>query len=179
VRERLRRAYSALEEAKAEIVSLLFSYYLVENGHLKLDAKEREQYLRRMATNYVASTFRTARFGVTSDHAKGKIFEFNRLRQSGAIRFTKGRYTIDARRFKSAVEKLAIEILDLQLRGDEAQALALLDREGAPSEELQAVLALIDKPAPDREPIPVDLRVRYVVPGASNYSVIAGERIGR
>jgi hypothetical protein len=160
VRDRLGRYYSAFEEAKAEIVSLLFGYRLVETGAIR-----DPDYTRRMVTTYVASGFRTIRFGVTSDHARGKIFEFNRLVDYGGIRFRDGFYSIDHERMRGAVEKLAMDILALQMLGDAKTAAHLLRTDGHPRVELLEALERID-----RQDIPVDLRLRY--PLGENWSVL-------
>jgi HSP20 family molecular chaperone IbpA len=129
-REQLQQYFSAFEEAKAEIVSLLFGYHLIDNKVFSKDAAFNENFAKRMATNYVVSAFRTIRFGVSSDHAKGKLFEFNRLTQNGAINFHNGRYDIDFEKFPKAVEKLAMEIIDLEMFGNTTKAKELLDTVG-------------------------------------------------
>jgi len=159
VRDRLKRYYSAFEEAKAEVVSLLFGYWLEEKG--LVDA----EYTRRMASTYVASTFRTIRFGATSDHARGKVFEFNRLTDYGAIHFDRGRFRIDHTRFPAAVDKLAMDILAVQVFGDVESAAFLLRTDGHPRRNVRVALETIE--AAD---IPVDLRVRYTL--GDNYTVI-------
>ncbi len=163
VREQLKNRYSAFEEAKAEIVGLLFGYYLVENGFISDPT-----YIQRMVTTYVASTFRTVRFGTTSDHAKGKLFEFNRLRQNGGIRYDKksGSFGVNPTKFRSAVEMLTAEILDLQMHGTETDATKILEKEGKPTPELLKTLARINKD----KTIPVDIRVDYTV--GKNHSVL-------
>jgi len=165
VRDRLGRMHSAFEEAKAEIVSLLYGYYLSETG-----AIDDPEYVRRMVTTYVASGFRTIRFGVTSDHARGKVFEFNRLLDYGAIEVRDdGSYAIRYDRFRQAVEKLAMDILGLQMFGDADAAAYLLRTDGCPRRELLAALERIDAQA-----IPVDLRVHY--PLGENWSVLESIR---
>jgi hypothetical protein len=168
-REQLQQYFSAFEEAKAEIVSLLFGYHLIDNKVFSKDAAFNENFAKRMATNYVVSAFRTIRFGVSSDHAKGKLFEFNRLTQNGAINFHNGRYDIDFEKFPKAVEKLAMEIIDLEMFGNTTKAKELLDTVGKPTPDLLTVLKQIDDPT-RKEPIPVDLRVSYTF--GENYSVI-------
>lgn len=159
-RDRMQRYYSAFEEAKAEIVSLLFGYWLVEN-----DIVKDPNYVRNMITTYVASTFRTIRFGATSDHARGKIFEFNRLTDYGAIEYEGGVFRINEERFRGAVEKLAMDILALQMFGDVDSAEYLLRADGHARTNVHEALRKVEA----RE-IPIDLRVHY--PIGRNYTVI-------
>ncbi len=158
VRDRMGRYYSAFEEAKAEIVSLLFGYWLEDKGLVD------ETYTRQMATTYVASTFRTIRFGATSDHAKGKIFEFNRLVAYGAVESDGSVFRIRHDAFRPAVERLAMDILGIQVFGDVEAAGYLLRTDGHARRDVTDALDSIA--ATD---IPVDLRVRYTV--GRNYSV--------
>lgn len=162
VRERQQKYYSAFEEAKAEIVSLLFGYYLQDQG--LLDAA----FTRKMATTYTASTFRTVRFGPTSDHAKGKVFEFNRLVQNGGIKVDDNTFSVDHTAFRVAVEKLAMEIIDIQMNAEARAAKALLETVGKASASMTAALETIDGAG-----IPRDLRVRYTF--GENYSVVDGK----
>jgi len=160
VRNRLQSYHSPFEEAKAEIVSLLFGFHLAEQGLIK-----DPEFTRKMAATYTASTFRTVRFGVASDHARGKIFEFNRLVQNGAIFVKDGAFRVDYEKFPAAVEKLAMEILDLQMRGTQEEAKHLLETVGqAPDEMTRALEAIAAKG------IPVDLRVKYAF--GDNYGVM-------
>ncbi len=159
VRERHQKYYSPFEEAKAEIVSLLFGYHLRNKGLLD------EAFVRKMATTYAASTFRTVRFGATSDHARGKVFEFNRLVENGGITVDNGRFGVDHATFETAVEKLAMEIMHLQAVGTADDAKRLLDTVGKPRQALTDALATIDGAG-----IPVDLRVRYTF--GDNWGVI-------
>jgi len=160
VRNRLQSYHSPFEEAKAEIVSLLFGYYLAKQGLI-----EDPDFTKKMAATYTASTFRTIRFGTASDHARGKIFEFNRLVQAGAIVARDGTFLVDHEKFPAAVEKLAMEILDLQMRGSRDDAKHLLETVGrAPAEITRALDAIAARG------IPVDLRVKYTF--GDNYGVM-------
>lgn len=160
VRERHQKYYSPFEEAKAEIVSLLFGFHLAEMGVVK-----DPEFTAKMAATYTASTFRTVRFGVASDHARGKVFEFNRLIQNGGIVVEDGKFRVDLPRFRVAVEKLAMEIMDLQCRGTMEDAKSLLEKMGQPTADLDNALQAIAEHG-----IPVDLRVKYVM--GDNWGVI-------
>ncbi len=187
VRERHQKYYSPFEEAKAESVSLLFGFHLASQGLLTSSGPPGVSVLRdfdvelacqpiiidfpstrKMAATYTASTFRTVRFGATSDHARGKVFEFNRLVQNGGIVVRDGKIAVDHEKFRGAVEKLVMEILDLQIRGTSEEAKKLLETVGTPTRALTRGLEAIEK-----ADIPMDLRVRYGF--GENYGVIAGK----
>ena len=159
VRQRMGTAYSPFEETKAEVVGMLLGYFLVDQGMAD------DISMKRAAATSLASAFRTVRFGTSSDHAKGKLFEFNRIMQHGGYGYKDGKFYVNHDKFRSAVEKLAIELIDIQMRFDEKQARKLLDDAGQPSKELERGLKKIAAAN-----IPVDLRVRYTF--GHNYGVI-------
>ena len=160
VRERHQKYYSPFEEAKAEIVSQLFGFWLAGQGLI-----QDPTFTRKMAATYTASTFRTVRFGTTSDHARGKVFEFNRLVQNGAILVKDGRFAVNPAHFAEAVEKLAMEVIDMQMRGSKDDARTLLEAVGNAPPALTSALDAVNARG-----IPVDLRVRYTF--GDNWGVI-------
>src|SRR5262249_15080581 len=73
VRLSLKELYSAIEEAKADITSLWALQYLMDKGSLD-KSLERDLY-----TTYLASSFRSVRFGLKEAHGKGQALQFNYL----------------------------------------------------------------------------------------------------
>src|SRR5207237_4387481 len=65
VRQQLKETYSALEEAKADISGLFGIQHMIDKGILP---KAMEQSLY---TTFLASAFRSIRFGVGEAHGKG------------------------------------------------------------------------------------------------------------
>ena len=65
VRGQLKELYSAIEEAKADISGLWALQYLVDKGVLD------RRFERTMYTTYLASMFRSIRFGIGEAHGKG------------------------------------------------------------------------------------------------------------
>jgi hypothetical protein len=112
VREALGNQYSALEEAKADILGLYLVTKLAEMG---------EYTTTEMIDNYttfMAGIFRSVRFGAASAHGKANMLEFNFFQDSGAFTRTEdGLYAIDFEEMKNAVEQLAGEILMSQGHG--------------------------------------------------------------
>ena len=72
VRAELKETYSALEEAKADISGLWALQYLVDKGVLDKSLE------RTMYTTFLASAFRSIRFGLNEAHGRGVALQLNR-----------------------------------------------------------------------------------------------------
>ena len=113
VRHALKEQYSAIEEAKADILGLFLVTKLHEMGEYTNTTLE-ENY-----TTFMAGIFRSVRFGAASAHGKANMIEFNYLANEGAFtRDANGLYNIDFPKMKLAVEKLGGAILVAQGNGD-------------------------------------------------------------
>jgi hypothetical protein len=114
VRTALKERASALEEEKADILGLHMVQALSEGGNL-----DDEDVSHNYAT-FLASLFRSVRFGAADAHGRANIASFNYLAQSGA--FTRddqtGRYSVDVEKFRDGINSLAEKILRLQGDGD-------------------------------------------------------------
>ena len=148
VREALREASSALEEAKADIVGLHLIGRLTEIGELPSDGLEGHY------VTFLAGIFRSIRFGASSAHGVANTLSFNYFEQAGAFSrdSTSGTYRVNAPRMKAAVDSLSEEILRLQGDGAYAKARALLDQLGSVGEALRFDLARLEQ-----ADIPVDI----------------------
>jgi hypothetical protein len=116
IREAIGAAYSALEEAKADVVGMFGVVWLVERGALP-KARLEEYYV-----SYVADLFRTLRFGTGEAHARAEMMECNYLLEQKALAQTDGRYAIDFGRMPAAMESLQKELLEIEATGDRARA---------------------------------------------------------
>ena len=146
VRKQLKELSSAIEEAKADITGLWALQYLMDKGVIDKSME------RSMYTTYLASAFRSVRFGITEAHGKGMALQFNYLTDEGAIKFdeSKGTFSVDHTKIKDAVRKLSSEIMTLQAEGSYDKAKALLDK--------YAVMRAPMKNALDRlQDVPVDI----------------------
>ena len=85
VRQELKDTYSAIEEAKADISGLFALQFLVDKGGLD------KQFEQTMYTTFLASAFRSIRFGITEAHGRGQAIQLNYLLEQGA-------FTVNARR---------------------------------------------------------------------------------
>jgi hypothetical protein len=123
VRLELKELNSTLEEAKADISGLWALQQLMDKGVLD-KTQERAMYV-----TFLASTFRTLRFGLSSSHAKGMALQVNWLLDHGGFTVGKdGRFAVDFAKVKQGVTALSTEIMTIQATGDYARAKALMER---------------------------------------------------
>lgn len=135
VRHALKEQYSAIEEAKADILGLFLVTKLSEMGEYTNTTME-ENY-----TTFMAGIFRSVRFGAASAHGKANMIEFNYLANEGAFtRDANGLYNIDFQKMKLAVEKLGGAILKAQGDGDYEFVKNWIATDGVIKPELQADL---------------------------------------
>jgi len=136
VRQALKETSSALEEGKADILGLYMVTKLQEKGELE------EGELMDNYVTFLASIFRSVRFGAASAHGKANMMRFNFFKEQGA--FTRdpetGQYSVDFEKMQEAMNKLSNLILTIQGDGDYAKAKALLETKGVVGAELQADL---------------------------------------
>ena len=113
VRHALKEQYSAIEEAKADILGLYLVTKLSEMGEYT-NSTLVENY-----TTFMAGIFRSVRFGASSAHGKANMLTFNFLEKEGAFtRNEEGMYAINFENMKAAVAKLGGEILKAQGDGN-------------------------------------------------------------
>jgi hypothetical protein len=148
VRSALKEQYSALEEGKADILGLFLITQMAEKGMLG------EKELMDNYVTFMASIFRSIRFGVASSHGKANMVRFYYFKESGAFSRsdTKGTYKIDFEKMQTAMNNLAKLIISIQGDGDYAMAKQLVDESGFIREELQSDLNRLQELS-----IPVDI----------------------
>jgi hypothetical protein len=154
VRVALGPAYTALEECKADVLGAYNILYMIEEGVLPADSRE------KVLTSYFAGLFRSARFGVAEAHGQGAAIQINRHLAGGGASFdaAKGTFTIDFAKLEASIETLVHDLVMLQHEGDKAKAEAFLAEHGVMSKALETALAGLDG-------IPVDIRPVYPVAG--------------
>jgi hypothetical protein len=148
VRQAMKEASSYLEEAKADISGLFALQLLVDKGVLP---KSMEQ---TMYTTFLASAFRSIRFGVTEAHGKGIAVQLNYLLdQGGFVVKPDGTFAVDPAKIKEGVGRLTNEIMTMQAEGNYAAAKALGDRLGNVRPPVQAALDKLTNVPVDIEPL--------------------------
>jgi hypothetical protein len=149
VRLQLKELYSSIEEAKADVTGLWALQYLLDKGVIS------KQMQRTLYTTYLASMFRSVRFGLTESHARGVAMQFNYFTDEGAIKFDAktGKFSADDAKMKEAVRKLTHDLLTIEAEGSYDKAKAILDKYSLIRPEMKGALdRLIEVPV-DIEPI--------------------------
>ncbi|HTG88026.1 MAG TPA: hypothetical protein VL907_13360 [Pyrinomonadaceae bacterium] len=149
VRKQLKELYSAIEEAKADMTGLWALQFMIDRGIID-KAMERTLY-----TTYLASMFRSVRFGITEAHGRGVAMQFNYLADEGAIRFNeaKGTFSIDNATIKDAVRKLTHDLLTLEAEGSYDKAKAILDKFAVIRPPMQQAMDRLKDVPVDIEPV--------------------------
>ena len=149
VRKQLKELSSAFEEAKADITGLWALQYLIDKGVVE------KQMERSLYTTFLASAFRSVRFGITEAHGKGIAMQFNYLTDEGAIEVDErtGTFSINDAKVKDAVRKLTSEILTIQAEGSYDKAKAMLDKYAVIRPPMQRALDSLKDVPTDIEPI--------------------------
>jgi hypothetical protein len=150
VRQELRDTYSAIEEAKADISGLFALQYLVDKGVLDRSME------RTMYDTFLASAFRSIRFGLTEAHGKGMALQLNYLLDFGAFKVDPGgTFSVNPAKIKQGVAALTAELMTLQAHGDQVQARALLQRLAVVRPEVLRILNRL-------ESVPVDIEPKFL-----------------
>lgn len=149
VRQQLKELSSALEEAKADITGLWALQYLIDKGVVE------KRMERSLYTTFLASTFRSVRFGITEAHGKGIALQFNYLTDEGTFEVNEqtGTFSVNEAKVKDAVRKLTGEILTVQAEGSYDKAKALLDKYAVIRPSMQKALDRLKDVPVDIEPI--------------------------
>ena len=151
-RQEMKELYSAIEEAKADVTGLfmlqhLYDRKLIEGG----PGKERQLY-----TTFLASAFRTLRFGLNEAHGKGMAMQVNYITDKGGfIAHPDGTFEVNFDKIRGAVRDLDHDLLTLEATGDYAGTKHLLDTLGVMRPDMQKALKAL-------EDIPVDIQPVFV-----------------
>ena len=148
VREALQNHYSALEEGKADVLGLYMVNALREKGMIE-EGTPREDYV-----TFLASIFRSIRFGSSSAHGRANLIRFNFFQEMGAFTFNDetGTYAINFDKVGEAVTALSLKILTLQGDGDYKAVDAFVQNYAVETDQLKASLNRLSE-----QSIPVDI----------------------
>ena len=153
----LKNLYSAIEEAKADVTGLFALQFLMtqaDKGAMQAPLPHGPDAERQLYTTYLASSFRTLRFGLQDAHAKGMAMQFNYLLDRGAyVANSDGTFSVDFNKIKDAVRDLDHDLLTLEATGDYQGAKNLLDRLSVIRPETQKALDRLKSLPTDIEPI--------------------------
>ncbi len=150
VRQELKDTYSAIEEAKADISGLFALQFLIDQGQIDKTLE------KTMYTTFLASAFRSLRFGINEAHGRGQAIQLNYLLDNGGFKVNgDGTFTVDAARIRENVIGLTREIMTLQAEGSYAKARQMIDTLAVLRPPTKAVLDKLTS-------VPVDIEPRFV-----------------
>jgi hypothetical protein len=148
-RKQLKELYSAIEEAKADVTGLWALQFMIDRNIIEKSME------RTLYTTYLASMFRSVRFGITEAHGRGVALQFNYLTDEGAIKFNeaKGTFSVDGAKIKDSVRKLTSELLLIEAEGSYDRAKAMLDKYAVIRPPMQQALDKLKSVPVDIEPV--------------------------
>jgi peptidase M49-like protein len=152
VRKSLKERYSAIEEAKADVVGIFNMQYL-KTHEIFTEEEAEENY-----ATFLAGIFRAVRFGTEEAHGQGTAVQLNFLVKEGGIErdAKRGEFSIHPRKFEPAIAKLAKELLEIEATGDYARAGRLIDQYGKIDLATRDLLKKTDA-------VPVDVTFTYAM----------------
>jgi hypothetical protein len=136
VRSALKEQANTVEEGKADVLGLFMVTELMRRGELD-STRLRDNY-----TTFIASIFRSIRFGATSAHGRANVARFNYFERLGAFSrdSATGTYRVDYGRMGAAMDSLSARLLTFQGDGDYDGVSAFMAEYGTVSPTLQADL---------------------------------------
>ena len=150
VRQEMKELSSVIEEAKADVSGLFALQFLVDRG--KLD----KSFQQTMYTTYLASMFRSIRFGLSEAHGRGVALQLNYFLDHGGVKVAQdGTFTVDAEKIRQNVIDLTRDIMTLQANADYAGAKQMVEKLAVNRPPVQAVLDKL-------KDVPVDIEPRFV-----------------
>ena len=156
-RDELKDLYGTIEEAKADVTGLWALDYLMDHAKdmgLEKVLPSDEAARRQLYTTYLASAFRTLRFGLNDAHGKGMAMQFNTLMDKGAfIEHSNGTFSVDIAKMKDAVSELDHDLLTIEAQGDYAGANKMMDELGVVRPALRKALDKLQGIPTDIEPL--------------------------
>ena len=149
VRHALKDTYAAIEEAKADISGLWALQKLADKGVVSADIA------RTMYTTFLASTFRSIRFGINEAHGKGIALQLNYLLDNGGfVVNADGTFAVVDAKIRAGIEGLTKELMTIQAEGNYTAASGRLKELVVIRPEVQRVLDRL-------KDVPVDIEPRF------------------
>jgi hypothetical protein len=149
VRLQLKDKYSSIEEAKADVTGLWALQYLINKGVVPKTMQ------RTLYTTYLASMFRSVRFGINEAHGRGVAMQFNYFTDEGGIKYDErtGKFSVDESKIQEAVRKLTTELLTIEAEGSYEKAAAILDKYAVIRAPMKSAMDKLKSVPVDIEPI--------------------------
>jgi hypothetical protein len=150
VRQELKDTYSAIEEAKADCSGLWALQHLIDRGTLEATFQD------TIYTTFLASIFRSLRFGINEAHGRGVAIQLNYFLDHGGVAVAAdGTFSVSPVLIRQNVTDLTGEIMTLQAKGDYAAAKQMIERLGVIRPPVKTMLDRV-------KDVPVDIAPRFV-----------------
>ena len=141
-----------IEEAKADILGVYLALKLIESHDLNALLTKEDAL-----TTALVSFIRSGRFGNAEALGRANIICYNYLAENDAFqRNPKGEYVVNYAKAEEAVASLAGRLLEIQAKGDKAEAQNFIRRYSTIGKDLEADFINIRL-----EKIPIDIRFEY------------------
>lgn len=153
IRQLLKETYATNEEAKADVGALVGMESLVRTRKVLTEEQRQAQYV-----TFVASIFRSIRFGAGEAHAKANLMALSWFIEQKAVQLDPVSLTatVDIERMPEACRSFVAEILNIQTTGNPSAALDF--------EQKYAVIpALVNKMLAKLNVVPVDITPIYPI----------------
>jgi hypothetical protein len=154
VNKELKDYYSTLEEAKADVLGIWNSQFMVDKG---VFPKELE---KNIYVSYLGGMFRSVRFGIDKAHGGANAIQMNYMLEKQGFFVDKetGRFGVnpDTKVVKEAVKQLSNELLEIQALGDYERAGKFISKYKHISPELEQALGKVKN-------VPIDIRPIYAI----------------
>ncbi|ORY01756.1 hypothetical protein K493DRAFT_312274 [Basidiobolus meristosporus CBS 931.73] len=149
IRSKLQELHSTLEEAKADITGLFAAKYLSGKGLFPNITME------SFYTTFLASSFRSIRFGLNEAHGRGQAAQLNYLIEKGGFKYdaTADKFSVDFTKIEESVSSLVKEIMTIQGDGDKAKATTFLNTYGVIKDHTAKALEKLKSVPTDIQPI--------------------------
>jgi hypothetical protein len=146
----LKELYSAIEEAKADVTGLFMLRYMYDHKLLPSDAAT----TRRLYATFLASAFRSLRFGVKEAHGRGMAMQLNYLLDKGGfMQNADGTFAVNEAKIGAAVRDLDHDLLTLEATGDYDGAKRMLETLGVVRPSMAKVLEKLKSIPVDIDPV--------------------------
>jgi hypothetical protein len=149
VNAELKDQYSAIEEAKADVMGVYNILFLMKRREIPASEKP------ELFATYFAGIFRAVRFGIDEAHGRGAAMQYDYLKAKGAFAWDEkaGRFRVDPGRMEQGLSDLVGNLVRLQGNGDYAGTKAFFDRHARLDDEARRLLAATTNIPTDIQPL--------------------------
>ncbi|MEJ2634475.1 MAG: peptidase [Calditrichia bacterium] len=152
VSKELQETYSTIEEAKADILGIYNTQFLIDKKFLP-KSMERQTY-----DSYLGGIFRSVRFGINEAHGGANAIEYNYIKEKGGFVYdsTSQKFSVDMNKIQAAVRDLSHDLLVIEATGDYNGAQQFIKKYRYLAPEIQDALNRL-------QDVPIDIRPVYAV----------------